>query len=90
MKRTKHKQNKMYFVIVFNWIIFEMRLLNLRIIFFFIYCGLFVLILGFFFFSSFTTMARGEIWPKCSERRNKQTKKQKQKKPTKMRTKSLQ
>ena len=34
-------------LIVFNWNHFEMRLLNLRIIFF-IYCGLFVLILVVF------------------------------------------
>ena len=37
------------FVLVFNWNHFEMRLLNLRINFF-IYCGLFVLILVVFFF----------------------------------------
>ena len=43
------------FVLVFNWNHFEMRLLNLRINFF-IYCGLFVLILVVFcVVSSFTT-----------------------------------
>ena len=57
---------------------FETRLLNLRINFF-IYCGLFVLILVVFcVVSSFLSKvvvnhlkkARGEIWPKRSERRN--------------------
>ena len=43
-----HSRVRTEFVIVFNWNHFAMRLLNLRINFFFIYCGLFVLILVVF------------------------------------------
>ena len=76
------------FVIVFNWNHFEMRFLNLRINFYLL--RTFCPHLGsFFVFFNHLKMARGEIWPKRSERRN-NTKKQAKKKTTKMRTKSLQ
>ena len=70
-QKTRKKIN----CIVFNWNHFEMRLLNLRInfliFFLFIYCGLFVLILVVFvLFLLPLKKARGEIWPKRSERRN--------------------
>ena len=43
-----HSRVRTEFVIVFNWNHFQMRLLNLRINFLKIYCGLFVLILVVF------------------------------------------
>ena len=46
-KIFRYKQKTIFRLIVFNWNHFEMRLLNLRNIF---YCGLFVLILVVFFF----------------------------------------
>ena len=83
------------FVLVFNWNHFEMRLLNLRINFYLL--RTFCPHLGSFCVVSFTSFtipirgrgknhlkkARGEIWPKRSERRNNT-------KTTKMRTKSPQ
>ena len=50
-------------VIVFNWNHFEMRLLNLRINSFFIFCGLFVLILVVFFVLFLLSLRFGQISP---------------------------
>ena len=84
-KKQKWEEKQLY-GLVFNWNHFEMRLFNLRINFYLL--RTFCPHLGWVFFLSEVAVnhlkkARGEIWPKRSERNN-------TKKTTKMRTKSPQ